>query len=346
VVEQILTWVRDNLLPVIPTWIGWVVAAGGVLTALVAIWKALAPVRSFGSWLVRRQRLTAQLRKLACGMQLDYFVATLKQPAQYVNHLDSGVTEHIFVFPDAYVQVVADEHGTVGLFSITTRNGSFHPRLNYYPIGSQPYVPPIELGRTRFSDLTFGRAEGIHAWFGAHGGGYGEAYYLANPGHYQTFVFASNDIGDAPLRFNHDDERDDPGAMPTRAIATLGWFDAPVRKAGSSTGKPVDDVEDWLALREIREFRAATVINTYAVIHPEMDELMSARDENRGIGAGWKTGVGIGPDQQQVRTFPESRFPRLRRWGVRLRDRWRRQRPQRPRIIARRTNKELTPPKG
>jgi hypothetical protein len=56
------------------------VSLAALLGAITVIWRFAAPPAKTGwLWLTRRRRLTGWLRKLACGMQIEYFFTRFEQ---------------------------------------------------------------------------------------------------------------------------------------------------------------------------------------------------------------------------------------------------------------------------
>jgi hypothetical protein len=262
---------------------GKLIALAAVVGAVTTVWKVLLPpLRMVGERLGRRRWLGRRLQQLACDVQIDYFQHLLGQPAQYVNRSSTtDEIEHVFVFPDAYIQAVTDQYGKVGRFSVTCRSRRFQPKLNYHP-GGYPDLITVRLGRTCFVQLGH-TPDGVHAWLGARRFGYAESYYFGNPGNYQHYVFALNDAGEDESATEHVAELfPSPGGNEV----WLGLF------GGSS------DVGEWLDQQGVRSFRGATAINTYSVMCAE------AAVRSFGDGTGWKSSFGFGPDFDQVRTSP------------------------------------------
>jgi len=282
--------VAQGLLSTLP---GKLIALAALVGATTTVWKVLGPpLRAVAERLVRRRRLGRRFQQLACDVQIDYFQHLLGQPAQYVNQSDTtDEIEHVFVFREAYVQAVTDQHGKVVYFSVTCRTRQFQPKLNYHPGGPDQFVS-VKLGRTRFAQLG-DTPDGVHAWLGARRFGYVESYNLGNPGNYQTYMFALNDAG-----------RDETAGeyvaglfpSPGGSEVWLGLFD------GSS------EVARWLDQQGVSRFRGAVAINTYAVVSA------GAAVEMFGDGSGWKSAFGFGPDYDQVRTSPADTGVRRRLW--------------------------------
>jgi hypothetical protein len=288
---------QDLVHGLLSTLTGKLIALAAVVGAATTVWGGLRPLlRATGRQLGRHWRLRRQLRQLACDVQIDHFQHLLGQPAQYVNRADSSdEIEHVYVFDDAYVQAVTDQHGKVDYFSVTSRTRRFRPKLNYHP-GGPSQLATVKLGSTRFAQLGDTPTE-VHAWLGARWFGYVESYYFGNPGNYQTYVFAFNDAG--------------AGEAAAGYLANL----FPPRSAGEiqlrrfSGLAETDDLAEWLRGEGARGFRDGSAINTYAVVSAR-SRVGLLVDEGE-----WKRAFGFGPDYDQVRTSPADSRIHRRLWS-------------------------------
>jgi hypothetical protein len=179
-------------------------------------------------------------------------------------------TECFFIDRDYYVQTVSDEDDTVLAFSITTRTKSFNPRFGgdewlrrherrrFKRLTGQHWQPffRVRLGGTRFSELGLhDRSPNIRLNVGVRTYAYSEAYYLANPGNYQTVVFTASS---AAVQ----------GAIgPLYELAQMApegrWFGGPVASE--------DDerlVSDPTFVKLLERVRSETVVTTYTVLGP------------------------------------------------------------------------------
>lgn len=294
----------DDLLP------GWLQADGpardfavGLAIVVIAAAGSLAfrsvrrAVGQLFKWIWARRRLTSQLRKLDCGIQLDA-VEKLLGTAARTWPGTSGCVEHVFALPEVFVQVLVDEHRRVLMYAITTRSDGYQPEIPYHPDTTR-YVPPLRLGRTSFNEL-HDRPSGVHGWSGANRFGYAEVDYFGYPGRYQWYVFAQNQHGA------------NTSELPNVLHATWGWFGAPEALPEFARGNGADE---WLQHPDVVEYRADAKINTFAVISPEMDATMRDSDANDA----WAAGVSIGPNVDPDPPHPVHRqhyVQRLRWWLI------------------------------
>ena len=246
----------------------WIEAASlgatlGVIAAVVTILGVLielllSPIRRLGRRVTRDRRLNEALRGLSCGRQLHTFTNALGQEPEYRWQGDDG-TQALYVLDDVYVQVSTDRHGNVDRFDITTRTGRFTPRL---PMGN---ASDVVLGRTTYSEMPEGLANGVAAWLGARRWCYAEAYYFGNPGYYQSWVIASNDTG-VPAAGRQLREVIEALNEPVEQVAAFGAF---LSREERRRRPPPDDMPQcWYTRPPIAAFRAETAFNTLSVSGP------------------------------------------------------------------------------
>lgn len=192
------------------------------------------------------------------------------------------LSEVVWIDRDYYVQALVDHDETVHAYSVTTRSGRFHPKLEApspLPWRERRRVRRqlgmsedelrlfrIRLGKSTFSEI--GEPTQAYASLGAHRYAYVEAHWFGNPTAYQHYVFSSNDSG--------------AGAWPKLHIlfpegtGSLRW------PASAGEG-PVDD-------NALARFRRESVMNTYTVIGPrfQLDDYP----------------LSFGPEIDLVRTLP------------------------------------------
>ncbi|MEX2646453.1 MAG: ETEC_3214 domain-containing protein [Gaiellaceae bacterium] len=207
----------------------WLGRVGELLAAVVAAGVLLAFAWGlYGRTLGRRRDRYRRLVRLGTNAQISFFSSVLGEPPAMRRTEESAVTrfgeagnrylepktwiECVWIDRDFYVHAVADEDETVHAYSVTTRSKRFRPTfrqpggwwiergrlgrlLRLRQIGRHPR---IKLGKTRFHEL--GWPQQSSSWIGAHNMHYFEAYWGANPGFYQWFIYGINDAGymDAP----------------------------------------------------------------------------------------------------------------------------------------------------
>jgi hypothetical protein len=204
--------------------IDWLARVGELLTALLVTITLLGIVWGlYRKTLGRRRDRYGRLERLGTNAQISFFSSVLGEPPAMRRTEDSAIsrydnegnplkeaktwTECVWIDRDFYVHSVADEDETVHAFSVTARGKRFRPAFRqpgatYVERGRVKRLlrfrdyklnPKIRLGKTRFDCL--GRPEQAASWVGAHNAHYFEAYWGANPGLYQWFVFSINDAG-------------------------------------------------------------------------------------------------------------------------------------------------------
>ena len=293
----------------------WYDRAGNGLAyapALAAVIALLAGARAwYRRTLCRRSDKYERIARLGTNAHLTFFTSVLGEPPAMHRSLTSMVSvlpedsdelvledraflESVYIDRDFYVHTFSDHDGAVVALSVTTRSPRFRPTLaspgfDYIERGRvaqllrRPELRPIfkiKLGKSRFEALD--QPDKAAGWVGAHNLHYYEAYYLGNPGNYQTYVFSINDAG--------------AFAWDTPMIGTIMSEDAPWDFAwGFDPGNdpPFEKVPGW------REFRRKTRMNTYTVIGPTMSiEDYPPRTDLREYPASF------GPNSNQVRTLP------------------------------------------
>lgn len=274
----------------------------GIIAALLTaagLWRGAwgIAMRSVG----RRWDAARRLRRLGTGAQVHFFEAVLGEPpairariavepqdpeAQILDEFDL-----CYWIADLYfVQSISTTDGTVVGFSITTRSRRFHPTLTF-PIqattrehllervtfGRRRFgrLATVELGRTRFEDVLSDRewTPAIRSATGARTWSYTEAYYLGNPGHYQSYAFTNSSVTAV-------------GGFPDPVPGAVDFGDHPWTLPSDTDAPPerwLDHPPDWM-----REFRHNMPVTTVSVVSPMFDIEQ------------WPT---FGPHEDEVRTI-------------------------------------------
>lgn len=307
---------RDEGLQRVLEWLG---GAATLLTAVLGAIALVGIVRSlYRKTAGRRRDRYRRLERLGTNAQVSFFSSVLGEPPAMRRRELSTVTrfgndgsayqepktwvECVWIDRDFYVHVVADEEETVHAYSVTTRSKRFRP--TFRPPGGTSVEhgfvkrllrfsdikpnPKVKLAKTRFHEL--GRPEHAASWIGAHNLHYFEAYWGANPGLYQHFVYSINDAGHGAWECN----------IPFEQMSTFSWgfseavVDPQLRLMGAALAAdyeetqaqelalPRNDVDEGAfdddyaytgeqALPRFYEaFRRRARINTYTVIGPEL----------------------------------------------------------------------------
>jgi hypothetical protein len=297
----------------------WFARVGEILAALVAAGAVLGFAWAvYRRTLGRRRDRYGRLARLGTNAQVSFFSSVLGEPPAMRRTVEGAMTRYddtgnhyleprtwiecVWIDRDYYVQALADEDETIHAYSVTTRSKRFRPtfrqpghwwiergrlgRLLHLP-QSKPN-PEIKLGRTRFRKL--GRPEQASSWIGARNVHYFEAYWGANPGLHQWFIYSINDAGyggfDAGWDLEHMEAfswgfPDDvmPDSQLARVQPAHGAEDAQAQGLGSSSNDSVADAEpahEPSFEKHSEEplpafydaFRRNAKINTYTVLGP------------------------------------------------------------------------------
>jgi hypothetical protein len=136
---------------------------------------------------------------MACGVTADYVDSLFGQPPFRFSGLPDKVagspgvtllTERIYETKHAWLQVIAGFDGSVRAFSITVTDPRFRFRSGHLMFDQLD----IQLGAARFGDVDH-PPDGWQSLTGARRSSYAESHYFGNPGSYQVYVLAYNDIG-------------------------------------------------------------------------------------------------------------------------------------------------------
>jgi hypothetical protein len=161
-------------------------------TGVAAVWTG-AKAR-WRKTLGSRRILAAQLNRLAAGTSLEYLTALLGVPAMRHNE-ENGLVVHIYATRHAWIEVRLEPGtGTVIGFAITVTDRKFNFSVETLTFGQFS----IQLGKSMFSEIAddeWGSPNSVRWSLGARSILYAEHYYRGNPGGYQNYVFAFNQLG-------------------------------------------------------------------------------------------------------------------------------------------------------
>ena len=231
-------WASD--LTLAATVVGLAVAVAGIWGAARVRWK-----RTLGS----RRDLARRLNSLAAGVSSEYLAVLLGVPALGREDAD-GLIAHVYATRHAWVEVLLErQSNTVSAFAITVTDRRFRFDTATLTFGQLR----AQLGKSSFAEITSTKGWGSEPnsvrWIlGARSCLYAEHYYRGNPGGYQDYVLAWNDVG----------------------VGTCGMFTALPGQVPPSyeDGRFAGDVAspsarpDWAAARRV------TTINTLQVLGP------------------------------------------------------------------------------
>jgi len=156
----------------------------------------------------------AILKKLSVEVQISYFDKHLGIPT-YINSLDDGEKEYVYIDEDFFAGAVTDSHDKVLSYAIISRNLDFNPSFRMEGLFD------VSLNKTVFSewitDNFFEYPHGCFRYLGAHDPlYYFEKNYFGNPGNYLTHLVGIN---------NSAYYKDIPSADDSGPEISLGWVD-------------------------------------------------------------------------------------------------------------------------
>ena len=294
---------------------GFLAAAGSFLAAL-GVGKLLLDWWRQGPG--RRRRWRSLFMHITLQARADYVIALFGEPvyrqsrggwrfkvAGEINKIEKeNVTFTERVWPlasDGYLQILTDELDNVVRCSLTTRSRRFRPRLPVGAISENVPMFVIQLGRTLFSEIPRLPDRVYRGPYGATAPyEYRQSYYGARPGGYADWTCTYNAAG---LR---------PAAPLSTLVPVPPWQDA---LSGRGWLETLNDNQ----LNALKLSRAATVVNTITIDHPQSDR--SGR-------------VGYGPDPELVRFVQPSMAKSQSLASARKFAR---------RFLGKRANKELNP---
>ena len=229
-----------------------------------------------------RRSAYAKLQRLHAGVQVDHFSEVLGFGPLFRNPLTPLLEEQIFVHPLFYVQAITEPNGKVAMYAVTGRNEKFMPMLwpNTVHPDSHPRPHPGRLGRETFEQISKKGPQGISLFVrGATAPTYYvEAFYMGNPGLYQTYLVGFNECG--------------PFTVGEGVLSAL--LGRPVQLGLLAGDDSFNDegLASWLAQPNAKALRSTGRPNTYGIA--------TVRGALRAV-----EGSRIGPNYIQTRTIPE-----------------------------------------
>jgi len=242
-----------------------------LLSSVITITQGFSAIKEqYEKSIGYKGKLLENISQLSADVHIGYFTEILGNPV-FVNNYDerihidqesikTNLTEYIFVNKYYFVQALTDSQGKVVVYTVTTRKADFNPKFK-----------EIELGKTKFKDLGQAVDGNIISYLGAHNFYYHETYWGANPGNYQTSIYALNGAGYAGL----EEELESYTVLP------------PFKKSGEKI---------LLTDPEIKKFRNNATINTYGVSAPQVFFRENFRENLNDFR--------FGPDYNQIRILP------------------------------------------
>jgi hypothetical protein len=189
------------------------------------------------------------INSLNASISIEKFQETLGQHIFY-REGENGYSEYVFERREGkyWIQAITDQQGVVVVYTVTSCDSSFRPRIRYSPRGKI-----IRLGESTFKEAADGIGVGFNYFVsGATSNSYLiEEAYLGNPGKYQTEFWGIIDACDR-TRFYDLYVPDLPGGLVTGEL----------------------DINDPI----LDQFRGKFAINTYAISSPlaEIDIILEA----------------------------------------------------------------------
>ncbi len=141
-----------------------------------------------------KENLNTRISSLSAGLDIDYFTEMIDFRPAFKNQYDN-YQEYIYVHELFYIQAITDQNNKVLMYSVTTRDYSFNPKLVLDEMSQDNKKFVVILGQSTFGDVEDYLPESISAGYGARRAWYHEKYYFGNPGLYQNYIIAYNDAG-------------------------------------------------------------------------------------------------------------------------------------------------------
>ena len=268
-------------------WIAERLDTAGVVTFLAGA-LVLAVLQLIGRLAIGARRRLGEreawyerLERLRTDVARAYFEQELGLRHAFSNRVSGRFTEYIYPHKWFHVQAFTNVDDDVIMYSVTTRDENFTPRV--WPTSASPESYPA-LPRFRLGNVTFAevfpevRPHGIRAFFsGATAPSlYEESFSLGNPGLYLTYLIGLNAAGHHFFAFS--DVYSEQLFGPKVAFGRL---------AGSRTASR--DIEAFLSQEHISRFRSVARPNVYGIVGQKF--------------SGDELPVYLGPDRTQVRTL-------------------------------------------
>lgn len=272
-----------------------------LLTSLITISQGGRIIQDwYYSTLGRQSKVLNDVKHLAPGMHIDYFISKLGSPV-FINQesaapLKEGASvvkkSYIFDVRPIFVAAYVDENGKVLAYSVTSPDTRINPVLILPSMSADSNEDrEIILGKTRFSDLDklIGEPFDIAGNCGARRISYDEQYYFGNPGNYQYFIFSFNDMGLSTGLWQVNENGIGPSEAEGVTLLCDLSSDAP-QVPSVLSGDIMQDCENCnLHTDKVKKIRQE-IINTYTVTAPFVDSS--------------QLGQGFGPDSDQMRILP------------------------------------------
>ncbi len=213
------------------------------ISSLVTITEGVTKLNSYyfsSFW--KSQNASKKIATLNINTPIDLYFDILGKP-YFINNRGTH-TEYIFIDDLFYVQAVSNSEGRVVLYSITTRDKYFHPKIYFPYTDIKGNEMKILLGKTKFPVIPDVRPESANGTFTPKQLFYSEIYWLGNPGRYLTYGLTYNSAG-------------------TGDVGEIYW---PLFMGTRNPDAVIKRILAGNPPKGFKKFRDNTVVNTYSVI--------------------------------------------------------------------------------
>jgi hypothetical protein len=235
--EQLKAVIDSHPLVVLSTTVVGIIAI--ITTLSQALRKTFQYVRLRSNWKPIEEKT---INSLTPGINIAKFQEVLGTHL-FRRTSENGYIEYTYKRRGYWIQAITDQEASVVLYTVTSYDQGFKPRLKNNPIGV-----PIRLGTTTFKAAAGEHDPELHYFIsGATANTYlMEKLYLGNPSHYQTVLWGYNDAGSIKLQDN---------TMLLNLFSYLQGREQP------------PSLQDAV----VNIFRANNTFNTFAVSAPSID---------------------------------------------------------------------------
>lgn len=247
----------------------------------------------------RESKILKDVKLLAPGMNIDYFISKLGSPV-FINpekvatekeNTPTAKRSYVFDLNPIFVVAAVDTDERVLAFSVTSVDPKVRPSLTIPNSLLKSGEDEVVLGKTRFSDIDkiSGEPFSIAGVCGARNVSYDEQYYYGNPGKYQFYIFSFNDMGLTTGLMKMTDKGLEPAK--TEGVTLLCDLNADSPQIPMELSSDIGwDCKDCHLHSEMVGKIRQEIVNTYTVTAPFVDSS--------------QLGQHFGPNSDQMRTLP------------------------------------------
>lgn len=222
---------------------------GAPLAALIfASWTLLKAAYNLYRYTAgSRREATYKIQRISCGVTIEYAEEFLGVPV--FRSKTQIYEERVYYLRHAWVQVMINDADAIARIAITVIDRKFKWSASELSLGQIPMIIGVDPVSDRDS-----LPMSTYYYLGAHNIGYIKTHYAGNPGGYQYFALAYNDLSII-------------GTLPHEVLDRAG-----VKSYGEGVFQQLEATESSPSSREMAEFRKKLVPNTFIVTEPNSGE--------------------------------------------------------------------------